>query len=581
MLVLKQSTPVDIRMGPFVAATDGVTPETGVTLAGADQAEVLKANGAATSAMAGAFAAVMGADGWYDYTVATGDVDTVGEVAFVVQDSSLCLPVFVRGYVVEEAIYDALFAASSAAFDANQRVDVAAIAGTAQTARDLGASVLLSPGTGTGQISLASGAVTAGTVSDKTGYRLSAAGVDDVWDEAIADHTTEGSFGQRFQNAQVGTATAGSATSITLDTTGRSSTTDFYKGSLIVITGGTGAGQARFCTAYDGGTGIATVGTWATNPDATSDYVIIPFDEIVGATAPTAAQVADAVWDEARADHTSEGSFGALLYAPHEGTAQAATASTITLDVTGSSSTDDFYNYAFVKIIAGTGAGQSRQVSDYNGTTKVATVSLNWTTTPSTDSRYIVMTDFGIDAATTAQIADQVWDEARSEHVTAGSFGEYVLADSTRVSGSTSAADLLEAATTGATPLPSNTTQWLGSAVAAVTQAGVPEVDVTFVGGVAQDLPTATAIATVDANVDAILVDTGTTLPATLGTPAGASLAVDIAAVQTTANAIETDTQNIQSRLPTALNNGAIVADIQRINDVAIIGDGSVTPYTV
>jgi hypothetical protein len=41
--------------------------------------------------------------------------------------------------------------------DANGRVDVSKITGTTQTARDLGASVLLSPGTGTGQIDLTSG----------------------------------------------------------------------------------------------------------------------------------------------------------------------------------------------------------------------------------------------------------------------------------------------------------------------------------------------------------------------------------------------------------------------------------------
>ena len=56
--------------------------------------------------------------------------------------------------------------------DSNGRLDIIKVAGTSQTARDLGASVLLSPGTGTGQISLSSGAVTAGTVSDKTGYSL-------------------------------------------------------------------------------------------------------------------------------------------------------------------------------------------------------------------------------------------------------------------------------------------------------------------------------------------------------------------------------------------------------------------------
>lgn len=48
------------------------------------------------------------------------------------------------------------------------------LSGTAQTGRDIGASVLLSSGTGTGQVSLSSGTVTAGTVSDKTGYSLTA-----------------------------------------------------------------------------------------------------------------------------------------------------------------------------------------------------------------------------------------------------------------------------------------------------------------------------------------------------------------------------------------------------------------------
>ena len=116
MLILRQSTAVDIRMGPFVDPTDGVTPVTGITLAAADQAEVLKVDGAATAAMAGTFAAVTGADGWYDYTVATGDVNLVGEVVFVVQDASACLPVFVRAMVVEEEVFDDLFTASAVGF---------------------------------------------------------------------------------------------------------------------------------------------------------------------------------------------------------------------------------------------------------------------------------------------------------------------------------------------------------------------------------------------------------------------------------------------------------------------------------
>lgn len=49
--------------------------------------------------------------------------------------------------------------------DTSGRVDVLKINGTSQTARDIGASVLLSSGTGTGQISLTSGAVTASVAS--------------------------------------------------------------------------------------------------------------------------------------------------------------------------------------------------------------------------------------------------------------------------------------------------------------------------------------------------------------------------------------------------------------------------------
>jgi len=110
MLVLKQSTSIDIRLGPFMAIADGYTPITAAqTLTNWDQAEVLKENGAATSAMAGTIAAVTGCGGWYDYTVGTGDVDTLGEIVFVCQDESVFLPVFVRAMVVSAGVYDALY----------------------------------------------------------------------------------------------------------------------------------------------------------------------------------------------------------------------------------------------------------------------------------------------------------------------------------------------------------------------------------------------------------------------------------------------------------------------------------------
>lgn len=407
--------------------------------------------------------------------------------------------------------------------------------------------------------------VTAATVSDKTGYRLSATGVDDIWDEATAGHLSAGSFGSALQVIHSGTADAGASTTIDLQTGTASTTDDFYNDQIIYIVSGTGAGQGRIIEDYDGVTNQrATVGTWATNPDNTSVYVILPFGSIPGASAPTAAAVADAVWDEAMGDHVSEGSFGTMLQSAHEGTAQAGTASSLTLDASGSSATNDYYKYAVLQIVAGTGVGQSRQITAYDGTSKVATVDPAWTTTPSTDSEYVI-TSLGIDAATLNQIADAVWDEERSGHIGAGTFGEYVLADAARVSGSTTAADGLEAAVSGGTPLPANVTQ---------------------VGGIAQDLPTATDMQTIDDNVDSILADTGTDGVAVLATSvraalgmAAADLDTQLSTIDTVADNIETDTQDIQSRLPASLNNGAIPADVQRINDAEVVGDGNATPW--
>lgn len=42
------------------------------------------------------------------------------------------------------------------------------------------------------------GAVTVGTNNDKTGYRLSATGVDDIFEEALSGHTTGGTAGERL-----------------------------------------------------------------------------------------------------------------------------------------------------------------------------------------------------------------------------------------------------------------------------------------------------------------------------------------------------------------------------------------------
>lgn len=71
-------------------------------------------------------------------------------------------------------------------------------------------------------------------------------------------------------------------------------------------------------------------------------------------------------------------------------TAQAGAAGTITLDASASA-VNDFYAGSIVYILSGTGAGQSRLISDYVGSTKVASVSPNWYTNPDNTSVFVII----------------------------------------------------------------------------------------------------------------------------------------------------------------------------------------------
>ena len=120
-----------------------------------------------------------------------------------------------------------------------------------------------------------------------------------------------------LQSVRSNTAQTGTNNTITLDASA-SATNNYYINDIAYITGGTGVGQARFITGYVGATKVATVDSnWATNPDNTSTFAIIPFDAIPGAVAPTAAQVATAVWEDTTAggDFGTAGSIGKLLAA--------------------------------------------------------------------------------------------------------------------------------------------------------------------------------------------------------------------------------------------------------------------------
>jgi hypothetical protein len=113
-----------------------------------------------------------------------------------------------------------------------------------------------------------------------------------------------------------GLAQGGTSTTITLNASA-SASDDAYNGQLVFIRSGTGQDQVGLIEDYVGSTKVATIrtrsatGQWATVPDTTSAYMMIPnltftLSEISGA-------VADGVWDEPTSGHTTAGTTGKAL----------------------------------------------------------------------------------------------------------------------------------------------------------------------------------------------------------------------------------------------------------------------------
>lgn len=105
MLILKQSTAVDVLIGPFLSKTDAYTAEVGET----PSVKVSK-NGQALAAKNDITVPVHDADGYYNCELDATDTDTVGHLVLIVPVSTNALPVRMEYQVVEEGVYDYLYA---------------------------------------------------------------------------------------------------------------------------------------------------------------------------------------------------------------------------------------------------------------------------------------------------------------------------------------------------------------------------------------------------------------------------------------------------------------------------------------
>lgn len=166
---LKQSTSVDLPIGPFVDSTDGNTPETALTLTQPDIR--LKKNGGAWAQKAAAQTLSHEENGWYEVTLDATDTDTLGALKLAVHESG-ALPVWMDFQVVPANVWDSLFGADKLQVHAveidNGLITAAAIATNAIDADALAADAVTE---------IQSGLATAAAL----------AAVDDFIDTEIAD----------------------------------------------------------------------------------------------------------------------------------------------------------------------------------------------------------------------------------------------------------------------------------------------------------------------------------------------------------------------------------------------------------
>lgn len=384
------------------------------------------------------------------------------------------------------------------------------------------------------------------------GAGLTAVPWNAAWDAEVQSEVDDALVARNLDKLVLVSGTAGSGSTTTMvDAARTEGDADYWKGRLILFTSGNIANQCAIITDFNQTTDTFTFAPPLTQAVTTQNYVILP-------------QVS--VWDDTLAEHLISGSTGSALNAAGSagdpwatslpGAYGAGTAGKIVGDN--------------LNTTVSSRASQSSvdTIDDLLDTEVAAILEDTGTTLPAQIS--------GLNNLSAAQAADAVWDEARADHVAAGSFGQGVASVQGNVTGSVaslttnndktgyslSAAgvqavwDALTTALTTAGSIGKRIADFLtgdafvrlGAPAGASVSADIAAVKAQTAAIETDTQSIETKVDTVDTNVDAILVDTGTTLQAEL-------------------DGIQADTEDIQTRLPAALTAGGnMKADALAIN---------------
>lgn len=258
-------------------------------------------------------------------------------------------------------------------------------------------------------------------VNDKTGFSLSPAGIQGIWDALTANLTTANSIGKYIVNnisTYTGADTTGVTTLLARLTAQRAANLDFLDGAISGVKDAVWTVASRTLTAFG-----FTVNTNANatetdisnrlpavlvNGHMDSSVQEIGTAKINAAAFATAAITSSAIMDGALTRLKFNADTG--LQSIRSNTAQTGSATTITLD-TGASAVDDFYKNDFIYITGGTGVGQCRKISGYVGATKIATVTA-WGTNPDVTSTFAIIPFDAVSSGSggSGPTAQEIWE---------------------------------------------------------------------------------------------------------------------------------------------------------------------------
>ena len=335
MLYLKQSTAATIKLGPFVDDSDGKTAETGLTISQADIR--LSKNGGDIAQTNNSAGATHDELGYYNVPLDTTDTNTLGTLKVIVSESG-ALPVFADFMVITAEAYDTLCGTDHFTVDLNgtPSVNVAQISGDSTAADNLESYC---DGTTAQPVNVTQIGGTAQSATDlkdfaDTGYNPTTHKVQGV---VLTDTCTTNTDMRGTNNAYTGTPPTVTAIRQEMDTNST------QLAAILTDTGTTLDGKLDAIAGYldtevaaileDTGTTIpglinalndlsaqdvweyvtrtlTSAGSGGATAQEVWEYATRTLTANTNLNIPSAADNADAVWDEAIADHTTGTTFG-------------------------------------------------------------------------------------------------------------------------------------------------------------------------------------------------------------------------------------------------------------------------------